>query len=75
MADNGAADPGNNNNNETVAPEGTIIKVTVKTPKDKEEIAISEDASVTQVCIGVRVSRPRRSARGYAVMLTLPTLA
>uniref|UniRef100_A0A8C5CEX2 Ubiquilin 4 n=1 Tax=Gadus morhua TaxID=8049 RepID=A0A8C5CEX2_GADMO len=48
MADNGAADPGNNNNNETVAPEGTIIKVTVKTPKDKEEIAISEDASVTQ---------------------------
>ncbi|CAL8293765.1 unnamed protein product [Merluccius merluccius] len=48
MADNGAADPGNNNNNKTVAPEGTIIKVTVKTPKDKEEIAISEDASVTQ---------------------------
>ncbi|KAJ3609106.1 hypothetical protein NHX12_023632 [Muraenolepis orangiensis] len=48
MADNGAADPGNDNNNKTVAPEGTIIKVTVKTPKDKEEIAICEDASVTQ---------------------------
>lgn len=49
MADNGGADPVNNNNNTTVASEGTIIKVTVKTPKDKEEIAISEDASVTQV--------------------------
>ncbi|XP_067112457.1 ubiquilin-4-like [Osmerus mordax] len=48
MADNGGADPVNNNNNTTVASEGTIIKVTVKTPKDKEEIAISEDASVTQ---------------------------
>ncbi|XP_029919185.1 ubiquilin-4-like [Myripristis murdjan] len=48
MADNGAADPGNNNNNKPDASEGTIIKVTVKTPKDKEEIAISEDASVTQ---------------------------
>ena len=54
MADNGAADPGNNNNNEPVAAEGTIIKVTVKTPKDKEEIAISEDASVTQVRVGGR---------------------
>uniref|UniRef100_A0A3Q3DF32 Ubiquilin-4 n=1 Tax=Hippocampus comes TaxID=109280 RepID=A0A3Q3DF32_HIPCM len=30
------------------AGEGTIIKVTVKTPKDKEEIAIAEDSSVTQ---------------------------
>lgn len=49
MADNGAADPGNNNNNTPEASEGTIIKVTVKTPKDKEEIAIPEDASVTQV--------------------------
>ncbi|XP_034016325.1 ubiquilin-4 [Thalassophryne amazonica] len=48
MADNGAADPGNNNNNTPEASEGTIIKVTVKTPKDKEEIAIAEDASVTQ---------------------------
>nr|XP_046273800.1 ubiquilin-4 [Scatophagus argus] len=48
MADQGAADPGNNNNNKPEAPEGTIIKVTVKTPKDKEEIAIAEDASVTQ---------------------------
>uniref|UniRef100_A0A6Q2XLX7 Ubiquilin-4 n=1 Tax=Esox lucius TaxID=8010 RepID=A0A6Q2XLX7_ESOLU len=48
MADNGGADPVNNNNITTVASEGNIIKVTVKTPKDKEEIAISEDASVTQ---------------------------
>ena len=59
MADNGAADPGNNNNNEIVAPEETIIKVTVKTPKDKEEIAISQDASVTQVRVG-----PRAAGRG-----------
>lgn len=50
MADQGAADPGNNNNNKPDASEGTIIKVTVKTPKDKEEIAIAEDSSVTQVC-------------------------
>lgn len=49
MADQGAADPGNNNNNKPDATEGTIIKVTVKTPKDKEEIAIAEDSSVTQV--------------------------
>lgn len=49
MADQGAADPGNNNNNKPETSEGTIIKVTVKTPKDKEEIAIAEDASVTQV--------------------------
>lgn len=49
MADQGAADPGNNNNNKPDASEGTIIKVTVKTPKDKEEIAIAEDSSVTQV--------------------------
>lgn len=50
MADQGAADPGNNNNNKAETSEGTIIKVTVKTPKDKEEIAIEEDASVAQVC-------------------------
>lgn len=49
MADQGAANPGNNNNNKPEASEGTIIKVTVKTPKDKEEIAIAEDASVSQV--------------------------
>ncbi|KAJ8267864.1 hypothetical protein COCON_G00130360 [Conger conger] len=48
MADNGGVEPVNNNNNKNTASEGTIIKVTVKTPKDKEEIAISEDASVTQ---------------------------
>uniref|UniRef100_A0A4W5KGI4 Ubiquilin-4 n=1 Tax=Hucho hucho TaxID=62062 RepID=A0A4W5KGI4_9TELE len=48
MEDNGGEDPVNNNNNTTVSSEGSIIKVTVKTPKDKEEIAISEDASVTQ---------------------------
>ena len=53
MAEQGAEDFGNNNNNKPEASEGTIIKVTVKTPKDKEEIAIAEDASVTQV----RVSR------------------
>ncbi|XP_061123513.1 ubiquilin-4 [Syngnathus typhle] len=47
MADQGAADPANNNNKDDSA-EGTIIKVTVKTPKDKEEIAIAEDSSVTQ---------------------------
>lgn len=51
MADQGAADPGNNNNNKAETSEGTIIKVTVKTPKDKEEIAIAEDASVAQVCL------------------------
>lgn len=51
MAEQGAADPvNNNNNNKPEESEGTIIKVTVKTPKDKEEIAIAEDASVTQVC-------------------------
>lgn len=49
MEDNGGEDPVNNNNDTTVSSEGSIIKVTVKTPKDKEEIAISEDASVTQV--------------------------
>uniref|UniRef100_A0A8C7PIE6 Ubiquilin-4 n=1 Tax=Oncorhynchus mykiss TaxID=8022 RepID=A0A8C7PIE6_ONCMY len=48
MEDNGGEDPVNNNNDTTVSSEGSIIKVTVKTPKDKEEIAISEDASVTQ---------------------------
>ncbi|XP_054909862.1 ubiquilin-4 isoform X2 [Poeciliopsis prolifica] len=48
MAEQGAPDLGNNNNNKPEASEGTIIKVTVKTPKDKEEIAIAEDASVTQ---------------------------
>ncbi|XP_061677620.1 ubiquilin-4 [Syngnathoides biaculeatus] len=47
MADQGAADPANDNN-QADAAEGTIIKVTVKTPKDKEEIAIAEDSSVTQ---------------------------
>ncbi|XP_013861228.1 ubiquilin-4 [Austrofundulus limnaeus] len=49
MAEQGVADPGSNdNNNKPEESEGTIIKVTVKTPKDKEEIAIAEDASVTQ---------------------------
>lgn len=62
MADQGAADPGNNNNNKPEASDGTIIKVTVKTPKDKEEIAIAEDASVTQVCPCSRVSLLERSA-------------
>ncbi|XP_066577296.1 ubiquilin-4 [Amia ocellicauda] len=48
MADNSSTDPVNNNNNKNTASEGNIIRVTVKTPKDKEEIAIGEDASVTQ---------------------------
>ncbi|KAM9385068.1 LOW QUALITY PROTEIN: ubiquilin-4-like [Pholidichthys leucotaenia] len=48
MAEQGGVEAGNNNNNIPETEEGTIIKVTVKTPKDKEEIAIAEDASVTQ---------------------------
>nr|XP_006641835.1 PREDICTED: ubiquilin-4 [Lepisosteus oculatus] len=48
MADSSGTDPVNNNNNKNIALEGNIIRVTVKTPKDKEEIAIVEDASVTQ---------------------------
>ncbi|KAK6466989.1 ubiquilin-4 [Huso huso] len=48
MADSGRTDPVNNNNNKNTASEENIIRVTVKTPKDKEEIAIQEDASVTQ---------------------------
>lgn len=58
MADQGAANPGNNNNNKPEASEGTIIKVTVKTPKDKEEIAIAEDASVSQVSCGEAELQP-----------------
>lgn len=50
MAENSGTDPAvDTNPEENAATSGTIIMVTVKTPKDKEEIAISEDASVAQV--------------------------
>lgn len=50
MAENSGTDPAvDRNAEENAASSGTIIMVTVKTPKDKEEIAISEDASVAQV--------------------------
>ncbi|XP_053467954.1 ubiquilin-4 [Ictalurus furcatus] len=49
MAENSGTDPAvDRNAEENAATSGTIIMVTVKTPKDKEEIAISEDASVAQ---------------------------
>ncbi|XP_066501074.1 ubiquilin-4 [Hoplias malabaricus] len=50
MAENSGADPAVERKSEEndAATGGTIIMVTVKTPKDKEEIAISEDASVLQ---------------------------
>ncbi|XP_028836355.1 ubiquilin-4 [Denticeps clupeoides] len=49
MAENSGTDPAvNTNADENAAKGGTIIMVTVKTPKDKEEIAISEDSSVAQ---------------------------
>uniref|UniRef100_A0A8B9L180 Ubiquilin 4 n=1 Tax=Astyanax mexicanus TaxID=7994 RepID=A0A8B9L180_ASTMX len=49
MAENSGADPAvEGKSEENAATGGTIIMVTVKTPKDKEEIAISEDASVSQ---------------------------
>lgn len=50
MAENSGTDPAvNTNTEENASTSGTIIMVTVKTPKDKEEIAISEDSSVAQV--------------------------
>lgn len=50
MAENSGTDPAvETNTEENAAASATIIKVTVKTPKDKEEIAIAEDASVAQV--------------------------
>lgn len=50
MAENSGTDPAvDTNTEENAASSGTIIMVTVKTPKDKEEIAISEDSSVAQV--------------------------
>lgn len=53
MAENSGTDPAvDTNTEENAATSGTIIMVTVKTPKDKEEIAISDDASVAQVCRG-----------------------
>uniref|UniRef100_A0A8C1ZEP6 Ubiquilin-4 n=1 Tax=Cyprinus carpio TaxID=7962 RepID=A0A8C1ZEP6_CYPCA len=49
MAENSGTDPAvETNTEENAAASATIIKVTVKTPKDKEEIAIAEDSSVSQ---------------------------
>uniref|UniRef100_UPI003AAC1E51 ubiquilin-4 n=1 Tax=Centroberyx gerrardi TaxID=166262 RepID=UPI003AAC1E51 len=49
MAENSGTDPTVDANvDKNVADGGTMIVVTVKTPKDKEEIAISEDSSVAQ---------------------------
>uniref|UniRef100_A0A8C2G9F6 Ubiquilin-4 n=1 Tax=Cyprinus carpio TaxID=7962 RepID=A0A8C2G9F6_CYPCA len=49
MAENSGTDPAVETNiEENAAASATIIKVTVKTPKDKEEIAIAEDSSVSQ---------------------------
>uniref|UniRef100_A0A8C8FGW8 Ubiquilin-4 n=1 Tax=Oncorhynchus tshawytscha TaxID=74940 RepID=A0A8C8FGW8_ONCTS len=49
MAENSGTDPTVDSNVvENAASDGTMIVVTVKTPKDKEEIAISEDSSVAQ---------------------------
>uniref|UniRef100_A0A673N901 Ubiquilin-4 n=1 Tax=Sinocyclocheilus rhinocerous TaxID=307959 RepID=A0A673N901_9TELE len=49
MAENSGTDPAvETNTEENAAASATIIKVTVKTPKDKEEIAIAEDSSVAQ---------------------------
>lgn len=73
MADQGAADPGNNNNNKAETPEGTIIKVTVKTPKDKEEIAIEENASVAQVGGFDRRGANRCGSAPCSNVMPLPT--
>lgn len=73
MADQGAADPGNNNNNKPETSEGTIIKVTVKTPKDKEEIAIAEDASVNQVGWFRRCEAGRCGSAPCSNVMPLPT--
>ncbi|KAM3873015.1 ubiquilin-4 [Diretmus argenteus] len=49
MAENSGTEPSVDANVEqSDAPGGTMIVITVKTPKDKEEIAISQDASVAQ---------------------------
>ncbi len=50
MAEKSNTDPtGDANVDENVAPGGSLMVVTVKTPNGKEEIAISEDSSVAQV--------------------------
>lgn len=42
-------------------PGGALIRVTVKTPKDKEEIVIADGASVREVGAGRRIGpRPGR---------------
>ncbi|XP_029928754.1 ubiquilin-4 [Myripristis murdjan] len=49
MAENSGTDPSVDANvDKNAAQDGTMIVVTVKTPKDKEEIVISEDSSVAQ---------------------------
>ncbi|XP_051575261.1 ubiquilin-4-like [Myxocyprinus asiaticus] len=49
MAENSGTDPAvETSAEENASASATIIKVTVKTPKDKEEIAIAEDSSVAQ---------------------------
>ncbi|XP_039974633.1 ubiquilin-4 [Xiphias gladius] len=49
MAENSGTDRTEDTNvNKNVAPGGSLIVVTVKTPQGKEDIAISEDSSVAQ---------------------------
>ncbi|XP_041649855.1 ubiquilin-4 [Cheilinus undulatus] len=49
MADNGSTDSGGEaRKDEKVAPGGSMIVITVKTPNGKEEITIPEDSSVGQ---------------------------
>ncbi|XP_051999960.1 ubiquilin-4-like [Xyrauchen texanus] len=49
MAENSGTDPAvETSAEENAAASATIIQVTVKTPKDKEDIAIAEDSSVAQ---------------------------
>ena len=50
MAENSGIEPTVDSSvDENVTQDGTMIVVTVKTPKDKEQIVISESASVSLV--------------------------
>lgn len=50
MAEKNSTDQtGETNVDKNATPGGSMMKVTVKTPNGKEEIAISEDSSVAQV--------------------------
>ena len=50
MAENSGIDPTVDSSvDENVTQDGTMIAITVKTPKDKEQIVVSEDASVSLV--------------------------